>query len=313
VDTNQPQENSQGWYKATILRRWMASLVDGLILLVVIIPFVIFYQSASSNLIPNLLAWGYSVFFVWRFGATLGKKLLKIQVVTTKYEPVSFWGAFLREVVGKFLSSLIFGLGYAWALWDKDRQTWHDKIAGTYVVTKLPNNGKNSGWLIIALVGLLFLIPILAAIVVLIINPLELTRRSRDAVRLSDLNTLQQKINTTLETDPNTSLCSNITSPCMGISSSTDSNITNLNGSGWVKVNLTNLKASKELLLPVDPLNSEGYAYRYCSDGTNWEIDTLLESKQYKEKQSIGADASGVYKIGSDLNICSSISTGSQK
>jgi hypothetical protein len=40
-----------------------------------------------------------------------------------------------REL-GKLLSGLVFGLGFAWALWDKDGQTWHDKIAGTVVVQR---------------------------------------------------------------------------------------------------------------------------------------------------------------------------------
>ena len=32
------------------------------------------------------------------------------------------------------VSGLACGLGYLWMLWDPQRQTWHDKAAGTYVV-----------------------------------------------------------------------------------------------------------------------------------------------------------------------------------
>jgi uncharacterized RDD family membrane protein YckC len=42
--------------------------------------------------------------------------------------------AILREVVGKFISSLILLLGYFWMLWDPKKQTWHDKIAKSVVV-----------------------------------------------------------------------------------------------------------------------------------------------------------------------------------
>ena len=42
----------------------------------------------------------------------------------------------LREIVGKTVSFLFFGLGFYWAIWDKDRQAWHDKIAGTLVLEK---------------------------------------------------------------------------------------------------------------------------------------------------------------------------------
>ena len=42
--------------------------------------------------------------------------------------------AFVREVVGKFLSGLVLCLGYLWMLWDAERQCWHDKLVGTRVV-----------------------------------------------------------------------------------------------------------------------------------------------------------------------------------
>ena len=36
----------------------------------------------------------------------------------------------VREIIGKVLSGIILGLGYFWAIFDKDAQAWHDKIAG---------------------------------------------------------------------------------------------------------------------------------------------------------------------------------------
>jgi len=42
----------------------------------------------------------------------------------------------LREWIGRWLSGLLFGLGYLWILLDKDRQAWHDKLASTYVVER---------------------------------------------------------------------------------------------------------------------------------------------------------------------------------
>jgi len=38
----------------------------------------------------------------------------------------------------RHLMSLVSGyaclIGYLWMLWDPEKQTWHDKVAGTYVV-----------------------------------------------------------------------------------------------------------------------------------------------------------------------------------
>jgi len=39
-----------------------------------------------------------------------------------------------REVVGKFVSLLPLTWGFLSAFWDKNAQTWHDKMVGTVVV-----------------------------------------------------------------------------------------------------------------------------------------------------------------------------------
>lgn len=40
----------------------------------------------------------------------------------------------LLEIIGRFLSGLFFGLGYLWALFDKNGQEWHDKLTGIVVL-----------------------------------------------------------------------------------------------------------------------------------------------------------------------------------
>jgi uncharacterized RDD family membrane protein YckC len=40
------------------------------------------------------------------------------------------FGWYLAHVLSQFFCYL----GYLWMLWDKRKQTWHDKIAGTVVV-----------------------------------------------------------------------------------------------------------------------------------------------------------------------------------
>ena len=43
------------------------------------------------------------------------------------------------------LSFIPLGLGYAWALWDPQRQTWHDKIMHTYVMRDTPELAARQG------------------------------------------------------------------------------------------------------------------------------------------------------------------------
>jgi len=78
-----------------------------------------------------MLLWAlYGGLLVWRFGATPGKMILKIRVVDySTGEKIGADKSFLRAFFS--LVSLFMLLGYAWALWEKDKRTWHDIIAGT--------------------------------------------------------------------------------------------------------------------------------------------------------------------------------------
>jgi uncharacterized RDD family membrane protein YckC len=66
-------------------------------------------------------------------GRTVGKKVMGIRVLSTQGGPVKPTEAFIRAL-GKVLSSVVFLLGYFWMLWDAHSQTWHDKLADTFVV-----------------------------------------------------------------------------------------------------------------------------------------------------------------------------------
>ena len=71
----------------------------------------------------------------WRRGTSLGKSLLGLQVRNaTTFAPVGFWTMAIRETVGKWLSGLLFGLGWFWILIDKRNQGFHDKLMGTVVI-----------------------------------------------------------------------------------------------------------------------------------------------------------------------------------
>lgn len=143
----------------------------------------------------------------------------------------------------------------------------------------------SSRWIyILACLGIIAVI-ILPAVVVLMINPLELTRKSRDAVRLSDLANMSQLINQAQAIGK--PLCSNNLTYCEGRSDKND----------WAVSGISKL--------PVDPTNKDGFSYRYCSDGLGWEIETKLESQNLASKAvSDNGDNSDFYEVGSDLTTC---------
>jgi len=76
----------------------------------------------------------YYTLMTWKFGATLGKMALSIKVQDVSGQNLSLGKAALREIVGKFISGIPLCLGFLWMIWDKDKQTWHDKMAKSKVV-----------------------------------------------------------------------------------------------------------------------------------------------------------------------------------
>jgi len=147
--------------------------------------------------------------------------------------------------------------------------------------------------------------------VVLIINPLELTRRGRDAARLQDLAHLQQAINVAVQESTQSGsdiLCSGASYPCTGKSGGTGAGTRASDGTGWVKVNLGAQQAVSVPTLPADPTNSTAFHYTYCADdapGTDaWEINTVLESDQQSGKMATdGGNEDTRYEVGSNLTI----------
>lgn len=182
-------------YKATFLSRFLAYLIDGLVILIIqlllgVLAAIFGLEKISTDILGIILTFSYFVVFTYRDGATLGKQLMKMEVVSKDGKALTLKQVLLREVLGKLISGLVFYLGYVWALFDKDRQTWHDKIAKTYVVTKLPNEEKNPKWIYIV-VGLFYLLLITAIIAGIIVagsfffNLKDLQDKSQPLVQIS--------------------------------------------------------------------------------------------------------------------------------
>jgi len=144
-------------------RRFIAYMIDGFIIgivfiLLAIVAGIAYFAGAMSAdsqawvaqltdpvrmasftvwiwLLTLLINLVYFTYFHGSTGRTPGKMLLGLQVVSIDGSPVSYGAAFLRSV-GYLVSSLVFCLGYIWIGFDKKKQGWHDKIAGTVVLIR---------------------------------------------------------------------------------------------------------------------------------------------------------------------------------
>jgi uncharacterized RDD family membrane protein YckC len=132
--------------KANLLRRWVALVLDVMIPVVLYALAVWIVASISKDLgtiAAIALPIAYLVWFLslLRKGLTPGKKLMGLQVVDYQTGTIPGFGKmFVREIVGRFISGVGGGLGYFWAIFDKNSQAWHDKIAGTVVLQLAPQS-----------------------------------------------------------------------------------------------------------------------------------------------------------------------------
>ena len=67
-------------------------------------------------------------------GASWGQKAVGNRVVRIdNYEPIGT-GKAVGRFFARYLSGFLCYLGYFWMLWDKNKQTWHDKMVGSIVI-----------------------------------------------------------------------------------------------------------------------------------------------------------------------------------
>jgi uncharacterized RDD family membrane protein YckC len=154
-----------GFYKyAGFWRRFIAYMIDGFIIGMVVlilatIAGIAFFAGIMSGgdsaydpewilslslwiwFFPTLINIAYFTYFHGATGRTPGKSLLGVQVVSVEGNPISFGTAFLRSV-GYMVSSFFLCLGFIWIGFDKKKQGWHDKIAGTVVIIREPQNSS---------------------------------------------------------------------------------------------------------------------------------------------------------------------------
>lgn len=154
INYTEPTENNSEQEKvqpAGFFIRLAAYLVDYLIAggIIAMIKFPLWFVKLAvpdSVVFKNIL-FGYDIFDIVNFcllsayfiimtytcGRTVGKMLMKIKVVPVKSKELTFGQVFFREVIGKYLSSLLY-IGYILVGIDNEKRGIHDMVADTRVV-----------------------------------------------------------------------------------------------------------------------------------------------------------------------------------
>lgn len=132
---NEKLKVGMGYELGDVGTRFVALLIDGFIL--GIISSILLGTAGTSGGGGASLVIG--VLYNWYFwtrqdGQTPGKRIMKLRVVKADGSQLSDVDAVIRAV-SYYVSGLVCGLGYFWALLDDQNRTWHDLLAGTLVVT----------------------------------------------------------------------------------------------------------------------------------------------------------------------------------
>jgi prepilin-type N-terminal cleavage/methylation domain-containing protein len=186
---------------------------------------------------------------------------------------------------------------------------------------------------LVEILVVLALIAILATILIVIIKPNEIFKKSRDTKRINDLQNIDKAFNIIYSIDSTFNelnyFSSNIVYLSLKDSSSTcgswlsqlpplssgwqyrcSATPTDANGQGWLPLNFSQYPALNLSQLPVDPKNEPPYYYTFVVGGS-YELTATLESDTNISINGI-ADKDGgtsltAYEVGSNLKLTPSL------
>lgn len=127
--------------------RFWATVVDTLVLALVLAPVAVVLfdgqwswsagyvevQGWRAFLLNYVIPAALVLLFWTKFQATPGKMLFKLRIVDARTGGKTSLKQDVVRYLGYFLSAIFLGLGFLWIGFDRRKQGWHDKLAGTVV------------------------------------------------------------------------------------------------------------------------------------------------------------------------------------
>lgn len=134
-------------YAGFWVRVW-ASIIDSILIIAITVPLLSLVYGwhsvgskrylEASGLANILISWvlpvAAIVWFWTQKSATPGKMLLSLKIVDSQSGGKLSVGQSIGRYLGYFVATIPFGLGLIWVAFDRRKQGWHDKLAGTVVV-----------------------------------------------------------------------------------------------------------------------------------------------------------------------------------
>jgi uncharacterized RDD family membrane protein YckC len=86
----------------------------------------------SRSIFLPLWVFYHLAMWTWK-GTTIGGLVFGLKIVRLNGDPIRFSVALVR-CLSAFFSALVVCLGFLWVGWNREKQSWHDIIAGTVIV-----------------------------------------------------------------------------------------------------------------------------------------------------------------------------------
>jgi uncharacterized protein (TIGR02145 family)/prepilin-type N-terminal cleavage/methylation domain-containing protein len=189
---------------------------------------------------------------------------------------------------------------------------------------------KVRGFTLIELLIVIGILAILATTVVMVINPAEMVKQSRDGNRMAELQSINKALLVYQSFGGSSSMgTSNIiyislpdsdsqcgsyygtltaTSSPWNYHCSPEADYRKTDGTGWIPVDLTSVESSSGALfasLPIDPNNTATDQHYYTYIPGSWALSTTLESTKYlaANATSDGGQSSTRFEVGNNLSL----------
>ena len=145
---NKPETYLHAGFFVRLAAFLLDSIIVGAVLLIVRIPFWIsgiynpnnifvrdiIFSYSVVDIVTYLLSVGYFVVLTYKTGATVGKKMLHLRVVSVEDRKPTLFEIVYRESIGRFLSGLIANVGYIMIGIHKEKHGLHDMLSDTEVI-----------------------------------------------------------------------------------------------------------------------------------------------------------------------------------
>ncbi|MHB8618703.1 MAG: RDD family protein [Chloroflexota bacterium] len=123
--------------KAGFWVRVSAYVVDAILLAIIGAVIRVFFRvvlgNGAGSGVAFLVGVLYFVYFWTKGGQTIGFKRYHLRVVKITGAPLTFFDA-IKRFIGLIIAFAVVFVGVMWVGWDANKQGWHDKMAGTFVI-----------------------------------------------------------------------------------------------------------------------------------------------------------------------------------